>query len=99
MPLLKSSIYWIGFANGSPVFQSWLAMPPEGAAAGYARLTFPFSVKPATVQFVESYLESVREFPSATGRLCQRKSVSVLREAAVDSTVAHWCLTQLQSQP
>jgi len=96
MPLLKSSIYWIGFANGSPVFQSWLAMPPEGAAAGYAHLTFPFSVKPATVQFVESYLESVREFPSATGRLCQRKSVSVLREAAVDSTVAHWCLTQLQ---
>ena len=92
-----SHIFWIGFANGSPIFQSWIAMD---FGPGPCLPAVPFYATPKHDVYVESLLKSTDDYASDIGSLDQTKNHEWIKTMATAPTpYAKWRVCPLQYEP
>ncbi len=89
--------FWLGFSNGSPIFQMWLAMRvQDGVDPG----VLPLTLLPRCDEYVASSLQARSGFPSDCGKLMFRKSQLWLDDMArKNPMVVRWQMVELDYEP
>ena len=98
----QSRVAWIAFANGSPIFQVFVAcdfVPPALTTPG-----FPFYVEPCCMPRVASSLKQVSSFPSEHGVLDTHKSTAWAEKCLLSPLVplgrdSVWRVARLNYRP
>ena len=96
--IVSTDIYWVGFANGSLAFQTWVRMKFIDDTIP-TRPAPPYCIEPLTSEHVQSLLPVRTQFPGTVGRLVHRKSLRIINEMSTCTTTAHYRTTHLTYTP
>lgn len=95
---LCSYVYWVAWANATPIFQVYLEMQ-HGGGLHAALPDWPSTVMPITQPHVEVLLEASDDFASMIGRLLMTRSSKAINIMAGDTVASHWRLQRLAYEP
>jgi len=95
--IVDHRVFWVGFANGSPLFQTWTSMESIGLDPS-GPFAMPCELQPTTQPHIVP-ASIVLELQSSNGRLTTNRSMRLIRRMACRDDISIWRLSRLAYDP